>query len=202
MKQIAEVDCLIGRRRMTVQASATRYLLKECICLAHLGYGVEDQGARGSSKANRSMELTRTITRCGPSNGNYYSDTSTLRKFHSDPAVIICGDFSHVTLEGTMTNFHQFVTGSTRGNNKLDLLYSNVKDAFKYNLLAPLFKSDCNLIHLIPSYKRVIRQQPVTNKIVRKWSLEAEMFPNDCFQMTDWEMMCVSHGDDTVALCH
>ena len=50
---------------------------------------------------------------------------------HPEALIIISGDFNHVTLSSHLTGFTQFVNCPTRENKTLDLLYANVKDAYR-----------------------------------------------------------------------
>ena len=55
----------------------------------------------------------------------------------------------------------------------MDILYTNVKEAYGYNSLPPLGRSNHDLVLLSPSYKPVVPQQSVTVRTVRKWFPEA-----------------------------
>uniref|UniRef100_A0A8C7Z516 Reverse transcriptase domain-containing protein n=1 Tax=Oryzias sinensis TaxID=183150 RepID=A0A8C7Z516_9TELE len=82
-------------------------------------------------------------------------------------------------------------------------MYANVKDAYASNPLPPLGRSDHNLVHLVPEYKpRAKREPPKKKKSVRAWTDEARERLRDCFQTTDWETLCSSHGDDIDSLTH
>ncbi|XP_072543920.1 uncharacterized protein [Salminus brasiliensis] len=56
--------------------------------------------------------------------------------------------------------------------------------------------SDHNLVLLTPTYHPVVLRQPVTRKVIRKWSPEAEEALQVCFETTDWEVLCESAGED------
>lgn len=70
--------------------------------------------------------------------------------------MIILGDFKHVTMEKTLTNFIQFVNYPPRENN-LDLLYANVQNAYSSSPLPPLGRSDHNLVYLNSCYVPMVK---------------------------------------------
>ena len=119
-----------------------------------------------------------------------------LQTRHPDSFFAISGDFNHITLAATLPTFKQFVDCPTRENKTLDLLYANVKDAYSSTALPPLGKSDHNLIHLQPLYKPQVQRLPVTTRTVRRWSQETDEALKGCFELTDWELLCDSHGED------
>ena len=119
-----------------------------------------------------------------------------LQTRHPDAFIAISGDFNHITLAATLPTFKQFVDCPTRENKTLDLLYANVKDAYSSTALPPLGKSDHNLIHLQPLYKPQVQRLPVTTRTVRRWSQETDEALQGCFELTDWELLCDSHGED------
>ena len=50
---------------------------------------------------------------------------------HPEAFIIISGDFNHVTLDSTLAAFHQVVNCPIRKNRTIDLLYANVKEAYR-----------------------------------------------------------------------
>ena len=91
-----------------------------------------------------------------------YSTIARLQAQHPDSFIAISGDFNHVTLDGTLTAFHQFVDCPTRKNRTIDLLYANLKEAYTATPLAQLGKSDHNMVHLQPQYVPLVQRQPYT----------------------------------------
>lgn len=57
--------------------------------------------------------------------------TARLQTRHPDAFMVISGDFNHATLDSTLASFHQAVDCPTRHNRTIDLLYANVKDAYR-----------------------------------------------------------------------
>ncbi|KAM8771414.1 uncharacterized protein AB9X84_005684 [Acanthopagrus schlegelii] len=125
-----------------------------------------------------------------------HSTVSRLQTQHPDAFIAISGDFNHVTLDSILPDFHQFVSCPTRKNRTLDLLYTNVKEAYAATPLPPLGKSDHNLVLLTPHYKPKIQRQSTTTRSFRKWSPEAVDALRDCFESTDWNVLQDTHGED------
>ena len=65
---------------------------------------------------------------------------------HPDAAIVISGDFNHISLSSHLTGFVQYVHCPTRENKILDILYDNVKEAYTATGLPPLGRSDHNLV--------------------------------------------------------
>lgn len=109
---------------------------------------------------------------------------------HPNAFIIILGDFNHVNMNKTLSTFTQFVNCPTRQGRTLDLLYANDKDT---NSSSPLGRSDHNLIHLLPCYVPLAKRSlPATPKIVRRWTDEANMTLQGCFEVADtlWATQC------------
>ncbi|KAK2847603.1 hypothetical protein Q5P01_010602 [Channa striata] len=125
-----------------------------------------------------------------------------LQTQHPQALLLISGDFNHASLSSTLPTFTQYVKCRTRNNKTLDLLYANVKDAYTSSPLPPLGRSDRNLVHLRPEYTPRVRRQPAQTKTVKLWTDEAYERLRDCFETTDWDTLCSSHGDDINSLTH
>ncbi|KAI3360473.1 hypothetical protein L3Q82_002368 [Scortum barcoo] len=124
-----------------------------------------------------------------------HSAVAKLQTQHPEALVLISGDFNHATLDNTLAaNFHQYVDCNTRGKRTLDLMYANVKDAYRATPLPALGKADHNLVLLKPHYTPRVRRLPTTTRSFRKWSPEAEQALKDCFETTDWEALQGSHN--------
>ena len=108
----------------------------------------------------------------------------------------ISGDFNQCSLSTALPNFTQYVKCPTRGNKTLDKLYANVKDAYNSKALPPIGLSDHNMVHLVPKYKPIIMQQPVSTRTVREWTPDVTEALQDCFESTDWDMFCEAYGDN------
>ena len=98
------------------------------------------------------------------------SVTARLQTHHPKAFMIISGDFNHATLDSTLAVFHQVVDCPTRNNRTINLLYANVRDAYRVTPLPPLGKFDHNLVHLQPQYTPLVQKQPVKTRTIRRWS--------------------------------
>lgn len=125
-----------------------------------------------------------------------HATIARLQTQHPDAFIAISGGFNHVILDSTLSDFHQFVSCPTRKNRTLDLLYTNVSEAYIATLLPPLGNSDHNLVLLTPQYKPHIQRQSTTKRSFRKWSPEAAEALRDCFESTDRSVMQEERGED------
>ena len=101
--------------------------------------------------------------------------------------MIINGDFNHGSLKNSTSQYHQHVC-NTRGNTKLDLFYSNVKDAFTSSPLPQLGKSDHNLVLLSPKYRPIVQRQRPQSLAIEQWTEDAVQEIQASFECTDWHM--------------
>ncbi len=125
-----------------------------------------------------------------------------LLSISPDAPNFIMGDFNHVSLKKTLRNFYQYVTCPTRRDRTLDLCYGLEKDAYKSLPLAPLGRADHNCVHLLPTYKTVLKGVKVQTKDIRVWTQEAVERLQACFDCTDWDLFKQSCGDNFDALVH
>lgn len=110
-----------------------------------------------------------------------HATTAWLQTQHPEAFIIISGDFNPVTLDSTMTVFHQYVDCLTRKNLTIDLLYANAKEAYTAAPLPPLGESHHNVIHLQPQCTPLVHRQAATRRSIRRWSSEAKEALRDCF---------------------
>ncbi|KAI4875852.1 hypothetical protein NFI96_001584, partial [Prochilodus magdalenae] len=101
-----------------------------------------------------------------------------------------------------LPGFSTFVDCPTRKHRTIDLLYANVRDAYRATPLPPLGKSDHNLVFLQPQYKPLVLRQPTTTRSFRVWSPEAEEALKDCYDTTDWSVLLHPHGEDIEGVTH
>ncbi|KAJ8406684.1 hypothetical protein AAFF_G00296000 [Aldrovandia affinis] len=127
------------------------------------------------------------------------STVARLQTDHPGGFLTINGDFNHAKLPKTMTGFTQYVKFRTRENMILDMMYANVKEAYSSSAL-PLGTSDHNLIRLVPTYKPVVRCQPVTTRTVQLWLGEVEERLQNCLQITNWDLFPEDFGQDVEGL--
>ena len=128
--------------------------------------------------------------------------TARLQTQHPEALVIISGDFNHASLDSTLAAFHQAVDCPTRNNRTIDLLYINVRDAYRSTPFPPLGKSDHNLVHLQSQYTPLVQRQSTTTRSIRKWSPGVEDALRDCFETTDWDVLLKSQGEDIEGQTH
>ena len=119
-----------------------------------------------------------------------YDVVSDLETDKPDSTIIVLGDFNGVTLK--LAGFHQYVDCTTRKDNKIDLLYCNIKDAYKCTKRDPLGISDHHTLVLSPCYRQKLKQHKPTVKCIKSWSEDSEQSLQVCFDCTDWEVFCDS----------
>lgn len=100
-----------------------------------------------------------------PPNGCYREACTLLEDLvndilmkHSDSVVIISGDFNLARLSEN-SSLYQHVTVSTRLDNLLDLVYTNVADAYVSVQLPPVGSSDHNAVHMVPTYQSKYKKE-------------------------------------------
>lgn len=99
--------------------------------------------------------------------GELYNAISQLQTAHPDAFFIVAGDFNKASLKSVLPQFHQHVKYATRGNNTLDLLYTNIKNALIAAPLPHIGSSDHLTIMLKPAYRPRVRQEPPAVKDIR-----------------------------------
>lgn len=48
---------------------------------------------------------------------------------------------------------------------------------------------------MTPRYVPLVNRQPVLTRTVRSWTQEAKEALQDCFESTDWDVVCEPHGE-------
>ncbi len=99
--------------------------------------------------------------------------------------VFMAGDFNQVNMKTVLPNFYQHVDFATRGVNTLDLVYTNIKKAFRAAPRPHLGSSDHLSVMLIPAYKTLLTRGKPTLKHVKVWPEGAMSALQDCFESTD-----------------
>ncbi|KAG1940176.1 hypothetical protein F2P79_016894 [Pimephales promelas] len=90
-----------------------------------------------------------------------------------EAAVVILGDFNHCNLELSLPGFSQYVKCGTREDRILDKCYCNVKNAYVSRAKPPLSNSDHNVVHLIPTYRTVLKSCKPHTKTVKVWTSDS-----------------------------
>lgn len=120
--------------------------------------------------------------------GELYNTLSPLQTAHPDAFHIVAGDFNKAKLKSVLPHFYQHVTCATRGNNTLDHLYTNIKNAYIAAPLPHIGSSDHLTILLKPAYRSRVRQEPPVVKDIRVWPQEAIPSLQGCFECTQWSI--------------
>ena len=116
------------------------------------------------------------------------SSIAMLEDNHPDAVKIILGDFNHCTLENVLPSYTQYVSCATRENNKLDLCYANIGDAFLCH--CPLGQSDHNIIHMVPTYKTQFKRSKPVTRLVKQWTPDSLEELRACYDCTQWDVLC------------
>ncbi|KAI3374040.1 hypothetical protein L3Q82_022606, partial [Scortum barcoo] len=111
----------------------------------------------------------------------------SLQHKHPEAFYVVAGDFNHVNLTDTLPKFYQHVTIPTRGNNTLDRVYTNKRDAYRAVPHPHLGFSDHISIMLLPAYRPLLRHTP-KQRTITVWPSDAVPALQDCFQRTDWQI--------------
>ena len=80
--------------------------------------------------------------------------------------IFLLGDFNHCRLEPVLPGFYQYVKCSTRNNKTLDKCYGNINGAYIAKSLSPLYNSDHHTVHLIPTYKTMLKSSKPQQKSI------------------------------------
>ena len=106
---------------------------------------------------------------------------------HPDAFIITTGDFNRSNLNSCLFS-NQHIDRPTRGDARLDLLFTNIKCNYKCESLAPLGDSDHDMIRLLPNYVTKRQQtQPVEREICVLDDAGSDRLI-DCFDCTDWQV--------------
>ncbi len=87
-----------------------------------------------------------------------------------------------------MSKYRQHITCPTGNSNILDHCYTAIKDAYHSVPRAALELSEHCLVHLIPTYKQIL-------KSAIRWTNEAEQDLKACFDFTDWTVFEAAAND-------
>jgi gmma-aminobutyric acid receptor subunit gamma/cGMP-dependent protein kinase 2 len=81
------------------------------------------------------------------------------------------------------------VNCATRGERTLDLLFCNVKTAYKVMKRSPLGISDHNMLYCMPMYKHKLKKMDCKTIQIREWSDLSIDSLKACFDWTDWSVL-------------
>ncbi|KAI4893114.1 hypothetical protein NFI96_020621 [Prochilodus magdalenae] len=117
-----------------------------------------------------------------------HDNISSLQNKHPEALYVVAGDFNHVNLTNTLPRFYQHIDIPTRGNNTLDRVYTNVRDAYRAVPHPHLGLSDHISIMLVPAYHPPLQRSRPTQKTITVWPSDADAVLQDCFGCTDWHV--------------
>lgn len=96
--------------------------------------------------------------------GELHDHTCELQNKHLESFFVVAGDFNHAKLMDTLPQFYEHVSIATRGNNTLDQVYTNRREAYRALPCPHLGFSDHIYIMLIPAHRPVLRHDKPTQK--------------------------------------
>ena len=111
-------------------------------------------------------------------------------------AMIVLGDFNHVTLKKVLPRYKPHVHIATRLDKTLDQCYSPIPEAYHAVVRAPLGKSDHNSVLLIPKYRQKLKVSKPTVRHFKCWSPQAIGTLQDCLDSTVWSNFWSDGQDD------
>ncbi len=113
---------------------------------------------------------------------------SALQQSSWDGAFVVAGDLNRACLRTVLPRYVQYVHCPTRGDNTLDRVYSNLRQAYKAVPLPHLDMSDHLSLLLVPAYIPLRRKAKPETKTVQTWPAGALSQLQDCFLTTDWKV--------------
>ncbi|KAI3376035.1 hypothetical protein L3Q82_016568 [Scortum barcoo] len=114
---------------------------------------------------------------------------------HPDSLLIVLGDFNRANLSHELPNYRQHIKCPTRDTNILDHCYTTLKDAYRSVPRAALGLSDHCLVHLTPTYRHKLKSAKPVVKTVRRWTTEAKLELQACFDCPDWSVFDAATTD-------
>lgn len=105
---------------------------------------------------------------------------------HPDGVHIIAGDFNQANLKSVLPKFYQHVKRSTRGENILDHVHTNIKHAYRAIPLPHLGQLDHLSLPLTAAYTPLRRKTRSHKATIKTWPEDALFQLQDCFADTDW----------------
>lgn len=101
---------------------------------------------------------------------------------------MVAGDFNHTSLKSVLPKCKQYVDFETRGENTLDLVYTNTPEAYKAAPPTLTWATDHISAFLTPACRRLQKQARAERKHARVWPEGAASALQDCFLHTDWDV--------------
>ncbi|KAI4887287.1 hypothetical protein NFI96_028259 [Prochilodus magdalenae] len=104
-----------------------------------------------------------------------HDNISSLQNKHPEAFYVVAGDFNHVNLTNILPRFYQHIDIPTRGNNTLDRVYTNSRDAYRAVPHPHLGLSDHISIMLVPADPPLRRFRPTQKTITGAAESEGEL---------------------------
>ncbi len=108
------------------------------------------------------------------------------------------GGFNNCKLELSLPGYEQYVKCATHDSRGLDKCYGNIKSAYSARPNPPLSNSDHNTVHLIPTYKSVLKSSKPQIKTVSVWSKDSVETLKGSLLCTNWDVFYNSDIDVAV----
>ncbi len=110
-------------------------------------------------------------------------EITNMEHKHPDSLLIVLGNFNRANLSHKLPKYRQHSKGPARDKNTLDHCYTVIRDAYRSVSHAILEPSDHCPVHLLPTYRHKLTYANPVVKIVRRWTNEAKLELQACF---DW----------------
>lgn len=131
-----------------------------------------------------------------PPNGNFTQASETLADhvhliddYCPNGISLILGDFNGCDISDQLPHYQQFVDCPTRGDRTLDLIFCNIKSAYRTIRRPPLGNSDHNMIFCMPTYVQKLKVEKWKKIEIKQWSDESIDNLKACFDCTDWNAL-------------
>lgn len=109
---------------------------------------------------------------------------------YPDAAIIVAGDFNHANLRSVLPKFFDNVRLTTRGENILDQVYTNISNAYKVSPSQNLGLSDNLSVFLSQSSKPLISRIKPEIKTVQVWREDSISALQNCFENSELGHIC------------
>ncbi|KAK3510002.1 hypothetical protein QTP70_024601, partial [Hemibagrus guttatus] len=116
---------------------------------------------------------------------------------HPAGAIIVAGDFNHSNLRSVLPKLHQHVICTTRGDNALDHVYTNIAEAYRAISLSHLGQSDHLSLFMLTTYTPLIKRVKPSVKTVKVWPVRSISSLQQQQQVADWSMFASQATSDS-----
>ena len=102
--------------------------------------------------------------------------------------VFIMGDFSHYKLDFNLPGFSSMLKVTFAKSRRWTNVMGIYQGAYTAKIKPPIANSDHDTVHLIPTYRPVLKRSKPELKTVNVWSVDNVETLKGCFMCTDWEV--------------